>query len=84
MMGAQRLFNNSDINSCLRKFVGERKAMKELKADRSLLANAVSCLNQTDDLVLRDGDHVVFTRIAYERIQLFLNARFGSQLKLAI
>lgn len=82
--GAKRLLDNSDVNLCLRNFVGERKAMKELKADRSLLAKAVSRLHQADNLVLRDGDHVVFTRIAYERIQLFLNARFGTQLKLAI
>lgn len=84
MTGAQRLLNNSDVNSCLRNFVGERKAMKELKASRSLLAKAVSGLRQADNILLRDGDHVVFTRSGYERIQSLLNARFGTQLKLAI
>jgi hypothetical protein len=84
MTGSQRLLNNSDVNSCLRKFVGERKAMKELEASRSLIAKAVSSFSQADNFLLRDGDHVVFTRRGYESIQVLLDARFGAQLKLAI
>ncbi|WP_377843866.1 TniQ family protein [Bosea sp. UC22_33] len=84
MVGGQRLLDNSDVNACLRSFVGERKAMKELRASRSLLAKAASDLREPGNILLRDGDHIVFTRSGFERIRSLLNTRFGTQLKLAI
>ncbi|MDR6831589.1 hypothetical protein J2W99_005344 [Bosea robiniae] len=84
MMGTQRLLNYSDVTSCLRTFVGERKAMKELQASRSILVKALSKLPMDKKCLLRDGDFVVYPRALYEKVQSLLDDRFGAQLKLAI